>query len=76
MSTVQTAKVPQKKKESIWRGVNRVRIGDFVIAFVILILSLTCVLPFIHVAAKSISSNTAVMSKQVYLWPKGINLDA
>ena len=75
MSTIQTAKAPQKK-ESIWRGVNRVRISDFVIAFVILILSLTCILPFIHVAAKSISSNTAVMSKQVYLWPKGINLDA
>ena len=76
MSMIQTAKVPEKKKESIWRGVNRVRIGDFVIAFVILILSLTCVLPFIHVAAKSISSNTAVMSKQVYLWPIGINFDA
>ena len=76
MSTIQTAKVPQKKKESIWRGVNRVRISDFVIAFVILILSLTCILPFIHVAAKSISSNTAVMSKQVYLWPIGINFDA
>ena len=76
MSMIQTAKVSEKKKESIWRGVNRVRIGDFVIAFVILILSLTCVLPFIHVAAKSISSNTAVMSKQVYLWPKGINFDA
>ena len=55
---------------------NRVRISDFVIAFVILLLSLTCILPFIHVAAKSISSNTAVMSKSVYLWPKDISFNA
>ena len=65
-----------KKKENLWNGVNHVRISDFVIAFVILLLSLTCVLPFIHVAAKSISSNTAVLSKQVYLWPKGMNFSA
>ncbi len=64
------------KKESIWTGVNRVRISDFVIAFVILLLSLTCILPFIHVAAKSISSDTAVMSKKVYLWPIDVTFQA
>ena len=68
--------VVAEKKPSLWKGVNRVRVGDFVIAFIILILSLTCILPFIHVAAKSISSNTAVMSKSVYLWPKGITFEA
>ena len=71
-----TTKLVQEKKPSLWKGINRVRVSDFVIAFVILILSLTCILPFIHVAAKSISSNTAVLSKAVYLWPKDINLDA
>ncbi|MBR4067399.1 MAG: carbohydrate ABC transporter permease [Clostridia bacterium] len=73
-----TTKAPSaaEKKPSIWTGVNRVRISDFVIAFVILILSLTCILPFLHVAAKSISSNTAVMSKAVYLWPKDITFEA
>lgn len=64
------------KKENIWTGVNRVRISDFVIAFVILLLSLTCILPFIHVAAKSISSDTAVMSKKVYLWPIDVTFQA
>lgn len=63
-------------KENIWRGVNRVRVSDFVIAAAVSILSLTCILPFFHVAAKSLSSNTAVLSKEVYLWPKGFNLDA
>lgn len=64
------------KKDSIWTGINRVRVSDFVIAFVILLLSLTCILPFIHIAAKSLSSNTAVLSKRVYLIPDGFNFDA
>ncbi len=63
----------EQRKTSMFRGVNRVRISDFVIAFVILLLSLTCIVPFLHVAAKSVSTNTAVMSKQVYLLPKGLN---
>ncbi len=66
----------EKKKTSIWQGVNRVRVSDFVIALVIFILSLTCIIPFLHIASKSISSNTAVLSKQVYLWPVEINFDA
>ncbi len=64
------------KRESLFTGVNRVRFSDFAIAFVILLLSLTCVIPFIHIAAKSISSNTAVLSKKVYLLPKGLNFEA
>lgn len=58
------------------RGLNRLRPADFLIALIILVLCLTCVLPFIHIAAKSVSSNTAVLSKAVYLWPKGFNVDA
>ena len=64
------------KKKSLFKGVHRVRISDFVIAFIILLLSLTCIIPFLHIAAKSISSNTAVLSKNVYLLPKGINFEA
>ncbi len=63
-------------KSDTFHGVNRARISDFVIAVVILLLSLTCILPFVHVLAKSISSNTAVMAKQVTLWPKGITFKA
>lgn len=70
-----TTATPKKKNRPL-SGVNRVRVSDFVIAFVILLLSLTCVVPFIHIAAKSVSSNTAVLSKQVYLWPKGFNVEA
>ena len=77
MSTVaKEINAAKEPKQSIWKGVKRVRISDFVIAFVILILSLTCILPFLHVAAKSVSSNIAVLSKSVYLWPKEFSLDA
>ena len=57
-------------------AVNKFRVSDFVMILVIVLLCLTCVLPFIHVAAKSISGNTAVMSKSVYFWPKDITVDA
>ena len=75
---MQTTKTldPKKTKENIWKGVNHVRVSDFVIALIISLLCLTCIIPFLHVAAKSISSNSAVLSKQVYLWPKQLNFDA
>ncbi len=63
-------------KPGFLRGLNRVRAGDIVIAFIILLLCLTCILPFVHIAAKSLSSNTAVLAKSVYLFPKGFTLAA
>ena len=58
------------------RAINKFRIGDAVMMFVIVILCLTCVLPFINLAAKSISSNSAVLSREVFLLPKDITFDA
>ena len=57
-------------------AVNKFRFSDFVMMAVIVILCSTCILPFIHVAAKSLSSNTAVMARAVYFWPKEITTDA
>lgn len=57
-------------------AVNKFRVSDLVMMAVIVILCATCVLPFIHVAAKSVSGNTAVMAKSVYFWPKDITFDA
>lgn len=75
-----------KKKEEVVRGaevssdgsraINKFRISDFVMMAVLVILCATCIIPFIHLLAKSVSSNTAVLSKSVYLWPKGFTLDA
>lgn len=58
------------------RAINKFRISDAVIMIVITLLCLTCILPFIHLAAKSISSNSMVLAKRVYFWPKEINFDA
>ncbi len=57
-------------------AIRKFTIGDFLIILFLVILCLTCVLPFIHLAAKSLSSNTAVMQRSVVLWPIGINFDA
>ena len=75
-----------KKQEEVIRGaevtnegnraVNKFRVSDFFMMAFIVILCLTCVLPFIHLAAKSISSNSYVVGQQVSFWPKGINFDA
>lgn len=65
-----------KPRKNVFTGINHVRVSDFVIAFVILLLSLTCILPFVYVLSKSLSSNTAVLSQKVYLWPVGLNADA
>lgn len=58
------------------RAINKFRFSDALIMIVLGLLCLTCVLPFIYLAAKSISSNNAVLAKQVYLIPKDITLDA
>jgi putative aldouronate transport system permease protein len=58
------------------RKLNRVTFIDVVIIIILTLLSLTCILPFLHIAAKSISSNSAVLAQSVYLIPKGLNLNA
>ena len=58
------------------RAINKFRISDAVMMIILVILCATCVLPFIHLLAKSISGNAYVIAKQVAFWPKGINFDA
>lgn len=49
---------------------------DIVLYMFIIAVSLTCILPFIHVFAKSISAEEYVITKSIILLPKGINFDA
>lgn len=75
-----------KRKEEVVRGaeispdgnraINKFRVSDAVMMIILVILCMTCVLPFIHLGAKSISSNSAVLAKSVFLWPKDVTLDA
>ena len=73
------ARNKEKEFDTINDGSHAIRkftIGDFLIMLILVILCATCVLPFVHLAAKSLSSNTAVMQKAVVLWPVGTNLEA
>lgn len=58
------------------RAISKFKISDVIMMAVILLLCATCVIPFVHVAAKSISGNSYVVAKQIYFWPKGITFDA
>jgi putative aldouronate transport system permease protein len=58
------------------RAISKFRISDAIMMIIIGLLSLTCILPFWYVAVKSVSGNSYVIAKQVYLWPKGFTLDA
>lgn len=64
------------ERDSGFRGVGKIKFSDIAIMLILILLSLTCIIPFIHIASKSVSSNTAVLSKAVYLVPRGFNLDA
>ena len=69
----------EKEFDTINDGSHAIRkfnFADFLIIFILVVLCLTCILPFVHLAAKSVSSNTAVMQKAVVLWPKGLNFEA
>lgn len=58
------------------RAIMKFRISDVVMMAVIVLLCLTCILPFIHLAAKSISADEYVIAKQIIFWPKGITFEA
>lgn len=58
------------------RAINKWHISDIIIMIFITILCLTCVLPFIHLGAKSISGNSAVMAKNVFFIPKDLTFEA
>ena len=58
------------------RAINKFRLSDGIIMLVLTLLCLTCILPFIYLAEKSISSNYAVLAKSVFLIPKVVTFDA
>lgn len=52
------------------------KIGDWIIAFVCIIVILICILPLLNVLARSLSSANSLMRNEVMLLPVGWNLDA
>jgi putative aldouronate transport system permease protein len=54
----------------------RFDIWDALIHVVLILASLICTLPFIHVIAKSLSDDAYVIANKVYLWPAGFTAKA
>ncbi|CAH1226985.1 hypothetical protein PAECIP111891_06045 [Paenibacillus allorhizoplanae] len=54
----------------------RFDIWDVMIQLVLIVASLACTLPFIHVVAKSFSDDAFVIANKVYLWPEGFTAQA
>jgi putative aldouronate transport system permease protein len=52
------------------------RIGDWIIVLICIVIILICVMPIVHIAARSLSSTEALIRSEVTLWPKGLNFDA
>ena len=58
------------------RAISKFHVSEVIIILVLVILCSTCVLPFWHLLVKSISSDMAVMMKEVFFWPKEFTLNA
>lgn len=61
------AAVHRKRRFDVW---------DVLIHIAIVIASLVCLLPFLHVAAKSFSADAFVIANKIILWPKGFTIEA
>lgn len=55
---------------------HRFDIWDILIHLVLILASLACTLPFLHVVAKSFSEDAFVIANKVYLWPAGFTTAA
>lgn len=62
------------KKKLSTRAANR--IADIFIYLFLAILALSCLFPFVHVFAKSISEEAYVIANDVFLMPKGFSVNA
>lgn len=60
-------------KKSKLKGITT---GDVVFVIICLLVCAICLLPMLNLLARSLSSSTALIKNEVYLWPKGFNVDA
>ncbi len=54
----------------------KARIGDWIFAAICVVISLICVIPMINLASKSLSDKSYLIRHEIYLLPKGFNLEA
>jgi len=52
------------------------KIFDTVLNIIVFFSVLVCLIPMLYVASISLSSNTAILARKVYIWPVGLNFDS
>lgn len=52
------------------------KLGDWCFVFLCVLVSVVCLLPMVHLLAKSLSGTDFLVRHEVSLWPKGFNFDA
>lgn len=50
--------------------------GDMVFVVLCVLICIICLVPMINLLARSLSGTDYLIKREVYLWPKGLNLDA
>ena len=70
MSTVASSHKRQRVRQSAGS-----RVFDVVIYIILIVVGLACLLPFLHVAAMSLSSNGAVISQKVFFLPVDFSVE-
>ena len=58
------------------RVLRYISVSEAVIVLIISAICLTCIMPFVHIASKSLSSSRAVLSKEVFFWPVEFGFDS
>ncbi len=55
---------------------RKLKFGDWFFVIICVLVSIICLLPMLNLLARSLSSTEALIKREVYLWPKGWNLDS
>ena len=55
---------------------NKLKVADWIFVFLCVLISIICLLPMLNLLARSLSSTEALIKREVYLWPKGWNLES
>jgi putative aldouronate transport system permease protein len=54
----------------------KTKVGDWVIVVICVLIAIICLLPMVNLLARSLSGTDHLIKNEVYLWPKGWNIQA
>ncbi len=55
---------------------KKLKVADWIFVVFCVLVSAICLLPMLNLLARSLSSTEALIKREVYLWPKGWNLES